>query len=340
MSNGGAAVGALAKLASGAVITGALMQGAALAWLWSFGPHGFAQTRPHCDAQQVCVVVAGLKDDVSLGFGASGQIVGLDVRDDTAQRLVDDLDVMTSDGRQVRVLRYPVEIGLPAAGADNAAELPRVLAQARSEGRSAGASLVVIGRVVNDDYVTLAFVDPSSSTTEVSRIQYQLGDAESRSALLAFLSASIAAVGSDEPLPQAPRAILPTPVRPADPMPEPTPAKPEEVTFVQPTEPRAAIISPAHVRTEPSIEQMERAYPARALRRGVAGRVVLRCQVELDGRLSQCAVLSEEPRGYGFAEAAIRLAEQDTVGFPQLVDNAPAAGGQLDVPYVFRVRNE
>jgi len=47
-------------------------------------------------------------------------------------------------------------------------------------------------------------------------------------------------------------------------------------------------------------------YPARALGRGVEGRVVLDCSVSTQGSLA-CAVVSETPSNWGFAEAALRI---------------------------------
>ena len=41
----------------------------------------------------------------------------------------------------------------------------------------------------------------------------------------------------------------------------------------------------------------------RGVREGV---VILDCQVQADGRISDCSVVSETPPGMGFAEAAIR----------------------------------
>jgi len=336
MSFGGAALNGIATAAIGAI----LAQGLALGWVWSFGPHGFTQSRPHCEAEQVCVLVAGLKDDVSLGFGAAGQIVGLDVRDDTAQRLVDDLNVMTADGRRVRVLRYPVEIGLPTAGEGGDETMGRVLARARREGTAAGATLVVVGRVVNDDNVVLAFVDPRSSGTQVSRIQYELGDSASRAALLNLFSASIAAAGH-APLPQTPLDTLPTPTPPQLPPVALAPDKPNEAVFAPPdptpTPAPANVIVPPRVGQWPTAAEFERAYPDRARERGRTGRAVLRCQVTIEQRATNCVVLNESPQGWGFGEAALRLANQTEV-YPQLVDGQPTNDGMLDIPYVFRLR--
>jgi len=336
MSNGAAALGGFGKFAGGTLAT--VLLGQALAWgyVTTLGPHGILQPKPRCNVQEICVLVAGLEGDVSLGLGASGEILGLDRRDDTAQRLIDDLDVFTADGHQVRVLRYPVEIGLPAAGASNEDALQRLLVRARQEGTDARAKLVVIGRVVNDDNVALAFVDPTSSSGEVSRIQYELGDTTSRNALLAHFSAAIAAAGN-EPLPQVPRQTLPLPQRPAQP-PAVEP-KPEDVVFTPP-EPtpqtrQQPFVTRARINRMPDQDEYDRLYPARALERELRGQATVDCSVTLEGRLQACSIVREEPTGRDFGEAAVRLAERHTSAFPEHQDGNPVANGRLRITYTF-----
>lgn len=48
-------------------------------------------------------------------------------------------------------------------------------------------------------------------------------------------------------------------------------------------------------------------YPDRALRRNTEGEVVLNCLVRVSGLLD-CSVVSESPAGWGFGEAALRIA--------------------------------
>jgi TonB family protein len=337
MSNGAAAAGGLGRLVGGAFLTAVLAQAAAWGYVSTLGPHGILQPKPSCNAQDVCVLVAGLEGDVSLGLGASGEIIGLDRYDDTAQRLIDDLDVLTADGQQVRVLRYPVEIGLPPAGASNDEALQRLLARARQEGTEARAKLVVIGRVVNDDNVALAFVDPTSAVNGVSRIQYELGDTTSRNALLAHFSAAIAAAGR-EPLPQAPRETLPLPPRPASP-PMAQGAKPEEVVLTPPETPASTPQHPhverARVNRMPEQDDVDRLYPARALERQIRGRATVQCVVTLEGRLQDCSVVRETPTGRGFGDAAVSLAQRHTTAFPEDHDGEPVANSTLRITYTF-----
>lgn len=47
-------------------------------------------------------------------------------------------------------------------------------------------------------------------------------------------------------------------------------------------------------------------YPERALRLEKEGRVLLSCEVSSEGFLSNCIVIEETPKDFGFGEAAIR----------------------------------
>jgi TonB family protein len=48
-------------------------------------------------------------------------------------------------------------------------------------------------------------------------------------------------------------------------------------------------------------------YPANALRAQVEGKTNLQCDAGNDGRLRNCQILSEDPLGYGFGEATVRM---------------------------------
>ncbi|THD81127.1 MAG: TonB family protein [Phenylobacterium sp.] len=49
-------------------------------------------------------------------------------------------------------------------------------------------------------------------------------------------------------------------------------------------------------------------YPDRAQRAGISGAVVVRCRVTDTFGLADCAVESEQPPGYGFGQAALKIA--------------------------------
>ena len=48
-------------------------------------------------------------------------------------------------------------------------------------------------------------------------------------------------------------------------------------------------------------------YPARALRTKKTGKVLLNCFMEQDGRLQDCRVRFEYPKGWGFGDAALKM---------------------------------
>jgi protein TonB len=80
----------------------------------------------------------------------------------------------------------------------------------------------------------------------------------------------------------------------------------EPVAFSGPAAPAgpAEIMSP---RWQERPRNLQRFYPQRALERGVEGEVMLNCLVRVSGLLA-CTIVSESPRGWGFADAAQRIA--------------------------------
>lgn len=76
-------------------------------------------------------------------------------------------------------------------------------------------------------------------------------------------------------------------------------------------------------------------YPARAVRAGREGRVVLDCIVRADGRV-QCSVESEDPPGFGFGEASLRASRLFRMS-PQLEDGKPSEGGRVRVPITWQL---
>lgn len=100
------------------------------------------------------------------------------------------------------------------------------------------------------------------------------------------------------PRPPPPRAAAQQQQLP--PAPEPQPPAPSEPVIV--TDP-VWIERPRNP---------ERFYPRQAFMQGVAGEVVLDCDVDTDGQLA-CAVVSETPPGQGFGDAALRIARAHTM---------------------------
>jgi protein TonB len=65
----------------------------------------------------------------------------------------------------------------------------------------------------------------------------------------------------------------------------------------------------------------ERDFPDRALQSGTSGSATVRCTVQANGRPTGCQVVSEEPSGYGFGRAAVRVVERGQLS-PRTVDGA------------------
>jgi TonB family protein len=88
-------------------------------------------------------------------------------------------------------------------------------------------------------------------------------------------------------------------------------------------------------KSKPSGEDMARYFPERAQRQGVEGRATIACSVEIDGALSRCEIVSENPAGYGFGEAALKISGAFRMK-PQTLDGIPVAGGEVNIPIVFK----
>jgi protein TonB len=73
-------------------------------------------------------------------------------------------------------------------------------------------------------------------------------------------------------------------------------------------------------------------YPRRALNRGIEGEAALTCVVSVTGHLD-CAVVSETPTGWGFGEAAIRIARDHRM-VPAMRDGIAVEGRySMRVPF-------
>ena len=68
---------------------------------------------------------------------------------------------------------------------------------------------------------------------------------------------------------------------------------------------------PAHTDPDwlvkPTAENIARVFPAAALKAQIGGRAILHCRVDVDGYLADCTILSEEPQGQGFGNAALEI---------------------------------
>jgi TonB family protein len=97
-------------------------------------------------------------------------------------------------------------------------------------------------------------------------------------------------------------------------------------------EPEGVVREPEWLR-KPSAEDMKAAWPVEAARSGKPGKVVLRCEVDPQGLLQKCAVLSETPPGLGFGGAALMIAPSFKMK-PRLENGQPVRG-VVTIPIAF-----
>jgi protein TonB len=93
-----------------------------------------------------------------------------------------------------------------------------------------------------------------------------------------------------------------------------------------------AVAAPALAQTAwvaaPTAADLAAAYPAKAKAEGIGGGVELTCTANRQGEMTDCDVLGESPRGYGFGSAARKLAEQ-------LQASSVINGQEVRVPITF-----
>lgn len=322
---------------------------AAQSWMWAMGPHGWMKPRPECQAEQTCVLVAGLDHDVYFGFGAGDQVFGFDVNDDATERLLSQLRGQGSDGQTVATFKYPREISVPEAGAaDEDAQFIRAVDEARVLGQGANADLVVIGRVVNDDYISIAFVDPNQNSAP-RPFEHNLDQAEARALLRQRFAAALSA---------AQRGVTPPPVvepdlpqQPEETLPPSVSNKPEDETSFSygpaPTEDVGAPLAgssppqivPARLIDDPAAaRRLMAAYPRDALDDNAVGEVDVQCHVARDGRVHTCEVTRNTNERYAFARVARQHALQRRAT-PQTVDGQPTDDGVITIPFTFNIEN-
>lgn len=104
-----------------------------------------------------------------------------------------------------------------------------------------------------------------------------------------------------------------------------TPTPPDTTPSSEP--PR--LFAPAVVwKRSPEALDFAAEYPEKARRKNKSGVSSVECRVDDLGRLAQCRVVSESPRGCGFGDAQIRVMQRLEVE-PLTKDGQPVAGGRL-----------
>ena len=79
---------------------------------------------------------------------------------------------------------------------------------------------------------------------------------------------------------------------------------------------------------------MRASWPYEAAQKGIGGRAVIQCSVDVQGLLQGCTVVSETPEGSGFGGSALLLAGSFEMK-PKMVNGRPVAGGVVRIPIVF-----
>jgi protein TonB len=86
----------------------------------------------------------------------------------------------------------------------------------------------------------------------------------------------------------------------------------------------------------PSGEDMVAVYPAAALRAHVTfGQVTVHCSVTDQGKLTNCAIVDENPSTVGFGAAALKLAPRFRMA-KTTDDGQSVAAGTVLIPIIFR----
>jgi protein TonB len=132
------------------------------------------------------------------------------------------------------------------------------------------------------------------------------------------------------PPPPPPEQRVPPPDLSAPPTPTPIP-----VAVDPPPAPPSPVLTGMVWLQRPSSQDFNRYYPQRAMEREQEGRVVLDCLVSADGRIA-CSVISEDPTGWGFGDAAIRISRNFRAA-AQTSDGRATSGGRTRVPITFRL---
>lgn len=83
----------------------------------------------------------------------------------------------------------------------------------------------------------------------------------------------------------------------------------------------------------PTIEQIATFYPKPAVLERVTGKVIVHCEVGTGGQVEECDIVSEDPTGYGFGSAGLKLARISEFT-PKIVEGK-AVKGEIRIPFNF-----
>jgi len=89
-----------------------------------------------------------------------------------------------------------------------------------------------------------------------------------------------------------------------------------------------------HWLLRPDANDAARVYPNAAFLRGVGGQAVMACKLTADGSMADCRLLSEQPAGQGFGEAALKLAPHFKMS-ATTSDGRSVEGMRVRIPMTF-----
>jgi TonB family protein len=102
--------------------------------------------------------------------------------------------------------------------------------------------------------------------------------------------------------------------------------------------PPGAVVTRPDWRVVPNGADLSEQYPAVAQFIGLPGRVLLQCEVAIDGSAS-CRVIDETPAGLGFGDAALAFSKTFKMK-PMTVNGQPVDGGTIKIPLKFEAADE
>ena len=103
-----------------------------------------------------------------------------------------------------------------------------------------------------------------------------------------------------------------------------------------PPPPRPSVVTNPDWVSRPNGDEVNSVYPDRAQRMGVSGRAELSCTVTEKGTVTGCSVVSEDPSGQEFGNAALKLTRYFKMR-PQQRDGQPVGGAKVTIPIRFTI---
>ncbi|MDB5437768.1 MAG: TonB family protein, partial [Caulobacteraceae bacterium] len=99
--------------------------------------------------------------------------------------------------------------------------------------------------------------------------------------------------------------------------------------------PRPSVITSPRWLRQPTIDQMQRSYPARAIEAGTGGRATINCRIVIGGGVTDCQVVSQSPPGEGFGPAAVQLSRYFLLD-PRTENGQAVDGARVTIPLNFQ----